>query len=262
MTSYVFDNADARAQARFDVLAAFDPASHFALTTAGLAPGWTCWEIGGGDGRVGHWMSDQVGPGGSVLVTDIDPRHIPTSDRPNLTVHQHDVVNDPLPAATFDLIHARLVLIHLPQRLAVLDRLITALKPGGRLVLEEFDLQHPLLPHTTTPEHRTTFTAVHAPLLHLYTTRDVSPTWARSLPELLIAKGLTNPQTHTTTHLLHGGTPQTTLHRVNTEQLTHPLIATGVTPKSLDAFYTLLDTPDFTIWSYPLVSALGTRPTW
>jgi trans-aconitate methyltransferase len=50
-------------------------------------------------------------------------------------------VTDPLPDAAFDLIHARLVLIHVPEREEVLARLVAALKPGGWMVEEEFDSQ-------------------------------------------------------------------------------------------------------------------------
>jgi trans-aconitate methyltransferase len=54
-------------------------------------------------------------------------------------VRLHNIVTDPLPEASFDLIHARLVLVHLPEREKVLARLMAALKPGGWLVDEEFD---------------------------------------------------------------------------------------------------------------------------
>ena len=49
-------------------------------------------------------------------------------------------MRDDLPDAHFHLIHARLVLIHLPERDAVLERLVTALRPGGWLVIEDFDV--------------------------------------------------------------------------------------------------------------------------
>ncbi len=49
-------------------------------------------------------------------------------------------MRDDLPTAQFDLIHARLVLIHIPAREAVLERLVTALRPGGWLVIEDFDV--------------------------------------------------------------------------------------------------------------------------
>ncbi|MCP2303116.1 class I SAM-dependent methyltransferase [Actinokineospora globicatena] len=259
MTHYVFDNADTRTKTRFAALAAFDPASHAALAAAGVAPGWTCWEVGGGDGSIGHWLSEQVGAGGSVLVTDIDPRWIPAPDRPDLTVRRHDVVTDELPGGTFDLIHARLVLIHLPDRQAVLDRLVSALKPGGRLVVEEFDLRHPLTPRTADPHHVATFDAVHAPLLGVFESREVGATWARSLPDAFIARGLQDVRVDTTTALWRGGSEEIELHRVNVEQLAEPLAAAGVSPRTLAAFYALLEDPAFAVWSYPLVSVTGTR---
>jgi trans-aconitate methyltransferase len=46
-----------------------------------------------------------------------------------------------LPEGGFDLIHARLVLNWLPERLSVLDKLVKALKPGGWLLIEDYDTQ-------------------------------------------------------------------------------------------------------------------------
>jgi hypothetical protein len=70
-------------------------------------------------GTVAGWLAGHTRPGGSVLATDISPRHLPA--RPDFSVR------------------ARLVLLHLPQRHTVLRRLLAALKPGGALLLEEFD---------------------------------------------------------------------------------------------------------------------------
>ncbi|HET9608026.1 MAG TPA: hypothetical protein VFP06_00375 [Acidimicrobiales bacterium] len=39
-----------------------------------------------------------------------------------------------------DLVHARLVLEHLPQRDAVVAKLVAALRPGGWLVIDDYDL--------------------------------------------------------------------------------------------------------------------------
>jgi SAM-dependent methyltransferase len=49
------------------------------------------------------------------------------------------MVADPLPAKDFDLVHARLVLCHLPEREQVLQRIMAALKPGGWIVIEDVD---------------------------------------------------------------------------------------------------------------------------
>jgi SAM-dependent methyltransferase len=140
-TPYLLDNAQTQAGRRMEVLASlYDATTQGALQKAGLTCGWHCLEVGGGGGTIARWMAQRVAPAGSVLCTDIDPRHIAASAQPNLRIERHDIVRDALPAACFDLIHVRLVLVHLPEREAVLERLVAALKPGGWLVVEEFDV--------------------------------------------------------------------------------------------------------------------------
>jgi SAM-dependent methyltransferase len=58
---------------------------------------------------------------------------------PCLELREHDITRDPLPDDHFDLVHARAVLQHLPERERVLDRLIATLKPGGWIVVEDSD---------------------------------------------------------------------------------------------------------------------------
>ncbi|MBE1583535.1 class I SAM-dependent methyltransferase [Nonomuraea angiospora] len=40
---------------------------------------------------------------------------------------------------TFDLVHARLVLVHVPDRARALATMVAALRPGGRLSVEDAD---------------------------------------------------------------------------------------------------------------------------
>ena len=58
-------------------------------------------------------------------------------DAPNIEVRHHDILCDPLPEGAFDLVHARLVVEHLGRR--SLQRAASAVRPGGLLVLEDFD---------------------------------------------------------------------------------------------------------------------------
>ena len=56
--------------------------------------------------------------------------------------HTHDLTAaEPVPGAPFDLVYARLLLFHLPQRAAVLERLWDAVAPGGHLVIQDYDLR-------------------------------------------------------------------------------------------------------------------------
>jgi ubiquinone/menaquinone biosynthesis C-methylase UbiE len=134
------DQAGTNAATRFAALSAlFDRGTSRQLEDRGVGPGWHCLEVGGGGGSVAGWLSERVGAAGRVVVTDIDTRFLETIRRPNLEVRRHDITRDLLPEGVFDLVHSRMVLIHLPERDEVLRRMAAALKPGGWLVCEEFD---------------------------------------------------------------------------------------------------------------------------
>ena len=137
---YVFDNAvTAETGMRFSGLeATFDPATIGVPDRCRRDRRMGVLEIGAGGGSIASWLAEQVGPTGSVLATDIDPRFIPASELAHLEVVRHDVTADAIPEARYDLIHARLVLSHLPQRGDVMVRLVQALRPGGWLVIEDF----------------------------------------------------------------------------------------------------------------------------
>lgn len=112
-----------------------DPKTFAVLADTGVTAGWRCLEIGAGAGTVSCWLGEQVGSAGEVVSTDVDLRfHGPVPA--NVSVREHDITRDEV-AGPFDLIHARAVLQHLPERDAVLDTLVAALAPGGWLVIED-----------------------------------------------------------------------------------------------------------------------------
>jgi SAM-dependent methyltransferase len=91
----------------------------------------------GGAGSIARWLSAAVGATGRVVVTDIDTRFLDELSGPDVTVVRHDITCDPLEREAFDLLHPRAVLEHVPGRTEVVERLVTALRPGGVLVLED-----------------------------------------------------------------------------------------------------------------------------
>ena len=117
----------------------FDGTTKRYLSRCGLRHGWQCLEAGAGGGSIAVWLSKRVGLTGQVIATDIDTRFLETKKLQNLRVWRHDITCDPLPSHAFDLVHTRMMLIHLSERDQVLKRLAAALKPGGWLVAEEFD---------------------------------------------------------------------------------------------------------------------------
>lgn len=128
------------ASTRFSALSAlFDAATERHLIDRGVGAGWQCLEVGGGGGSIAAWLGRRVGPSGRVTVTDVETQFLEAVLLRNVEVRRHDISRDSLPEQAFDLIHTRMVLIHLPARDEVLSRLRLALKPGGWLVCEEFD---------------------------------------------------------------------------------------------------------------------------
>ena len=47
----------------------------------GLAEGWHVLEVGAGGGSMARWLSEQVGPSGRVMATDIDLQRLLDSRR-------------------------------------------------------------------------------------------------------------------------------------------------------------------------------------
>jgi SAM-dependent methyltransferase len=262
MARYLFDNAAVQTAGRFSVLESrYDTASRRALERTGLGPGWRCLEVGGGGGSLGDWLGEQVGPEGAVTITDIEPARAASRPRAaNVRLLRHDITSDPLPGDGFDLVHARLVLLHLPERLRVLELLAGALRPGGWLVLEEFDCGWTPVLAAPGDSSVLLFERVHGSLMTLLEKAGAEPLWGRHVVRAMLRAGLTEVTATTYAEAWPGGGEGIGLHRANSEQVTHGLAELGVTADEVDAFLALLADPRFVVNSYPLISALGRRP--
>lgn len=263
MSNYIFDNAGQQAGQRFASLETLhDPWTIRHLEATGIGPGWQCWEIGGGGGSIAAWLGERCGPSGSVLVTDLDPRFLVENaalNHPPITIQRHDIVTDPMPAQRFDLIHARLVLIHLPAREQVLDRLVAALKPGGWLILDEYDatLIDRTYP-TTDAAAAALFQKMEAAQAQLMIGRGVDRAWGRKLYQRLKAHGLVNILSDGTVQVCEGGSAGTRLMRANYEQVRVEAVSAGlITDKEVDQMLALLDDPSFAISSIIMFTAWG-----
>lgn len=119
------------------------------LDHLGLGPGASCLDAGCGPGETMRAMAGRVGPTGRVLGIDTDAALVSTTHSmlreagyPQCTVRAHDLTAaGPVPGGPFDLVYARLLLFHLPSRVAVLRRLWDAVAPGGWLLIQDYDLE-------------------------------------------------------------------------------------------------------------------------
>ncbi|MFF3731058.1 class I SAM-dependent methyltransferase [Streptomyces sp. NPDC002476] len=256
---YAFDNATPHSTEQHRCLAAaYDPVTLPRLAATGVGPGWTCLEVGAGGGSVARWLAGRVGPGGCVLATDLDPRHI--SPAPHLEVRAHDIVRDPLPENRYDLVVARLVLQHIPERRAVLDRLVRALRPGGVLQIDEFDTSYepPLLaPDAESEQLYTAFLAAKSAALRA---AGGDPHWGRRVPAALREAGLVAIDIRPYVEVRHAGSASLQLQLHHTHHLRDRLLAQGMTDRQLDRIRELMTDPGFRAASSVLYSTQGRKP--
>jgi len=138
--SYVFDPAwDLETERLRTNEALWDEGTVERLDRLGVAPGWSCLEVGAGAGSTAAWLADRVGPTGRVVAADLELDRLGQLAERGVELLRYDLRSEDLPAARFDLVHARMLVQHLPDRAAAVARLAAALRPGGWLFLEDTD---------------------------------------------------------------------------------------------------------------------------
>ena len=171
MNTYVFDQGWQKERDRLSgIESLYDSYSTQRLADLGVSEGWHCLEVGFGAGGIALWLAGQVGSTGRVVAVDLDPRFLDGHGRANLDVRKHDILTHPLEEAAFDLAHARAVLEHIPDRQRALERMISAVRPGGWLVLEAIDfggvmaaaMAHYVDPPEHAPLYERTIRAIEA----------------------------------------------------------------------------------------------------
>jgi ubiquinone/menaquinone biosynthesis C-methylase UbiE len=260
-SAYPLDNAHDKADTRMHLLARmFDEPTHRALQRVGVGAGWHCLEVGGGGGSVAQWLAARVGASGSVLCTDINTRIIESqrAGTTNLEVKVHDIARDPLPANGFDLVHARLVLIHVLERERALARMVEALKPGGWLVIEDFDSAS-ILPDAAINRHETPLATSEA--VRAFLTRNQDGYFGRRLHGRFLELGLTEVYAEGRLLMFDRHNGGNDLMRVNFEQIGQDVIEAGLlTQAQLDADLALIETDRFAMPSPIMWSVSGRKP--
>lgn len=259
---YLLDNAAPETERRFASLETlYDPTTFDHLAATGVGAGWRCLEVGAGGGSITRWLARRVGPSGGVLATDIDPRWLDRGGASNIEVRRHSIAHEDLPEAAFDLVHARLVLIHVPERAAALRRMAAALRPGGWLVLEDFDVR--LLPYCLDVRGPGEELAnrVWDAFSTLLETRGADTSYGRKLPRLVREAGLVDVRAEARMAFAPGGSPGAELLHSNVDQVGDELLARGLaTAGDLAAYRELLRDPEFDLTLHLMVSVTGRRP--
>ena len=118
----------------------------FALSQTGLRPGQRALDVAGGTGDLALGMARQVGPGGLVLLTDINyemlrrgrDRVIDAGAAGTVQCALANAERLPFPDASFDCVTIGFGLRNVTDKPAALADMRRVLKPGGQLLVLEF----------------------------------------------------------------------------------------------------------------------------
>jgi SAM-dependent methyltransferase len=259
---YLLDNRRPEAGERFAALAElFDPWTFRHLDDLGLGEGWRCWEVGAGGVSVPNGLAERVGPGGRVLATDIDVSWTEPAAGGVLEVRRHDVTNDPPPAETFDLVHARLVLVHLEDRAAALRVMIDALRPGGWLVIEDAD---PSLQPLACPDERgpaeELANRLRTRIRTLLAERGADLAYGRTLHRLLRESDLEDVSAEA--YFPIGSPACVVLEAATIQHVRDQLLAAELaTPEEIETNLANLAGGDLHLMLAPMITAWGRKPT-
>ncbi len=257
---YLLDNQRTEAGERFDAVAAlFDPTTFRHLDGLGVGPGWRCWEAGAGGTSVVSWLAKKVGPTGKVVATDIDISRLTGAARPPVEVRVHDIGAEQPPAEGFDLVHARLVLVHVPERERALRSMVQALRPGGRLLLEDADpaLQPLPCPDEHGPEQQLANRLRHG-FRTLLADRGADLSYGRRLPRLLREAGLRGVEADA--HFPLTSPACAALESATVRQIRADLVAAGLaTDEDIDRHLANVASGGMDLATAPMISAWGRK---
>jgi len=219
VSRYLYQNLSSGELDRLHGLEAIeDPKTIECLEVLNPVDGMSCLEVGAGAGSVARWLADRVKPSGSVIATDTDVSFL---DATAYRVWEHNLRTDVLPAETFDLVHIRHVLIHIPERehASVLRKLYESLKSGGRILIEESDLLSWEVDSQAPSGLAQRFRAGVDRTLTCYRSRDMLVDLGARLEALLSSSGFVVRRSWRRWRSVMGGSPEAMYQRATALQL-------------------------------------------
>jgi ubiquinone/menaquinone biosynthesis C-methylase UbiE len=200
----------ARLQRQADELA---PDSAALLNRVGLRPGQSAIDLGCGPRGILDLLAHRVSPGGRVVGLDADPVHTAmaakfASDQAlgQVETVTADARRTGLPSGSFDLVHARALLVNVPHPAEVVAEMVRLAKPGGAVAVAEPDTEHAL---SYPPDPA--FDRICAIFRVAFSRNGADPEIGRRVPELFRNAGLADVMVESRTQMYPPGNSRRTL---------------------------------------------------
>ncbi|MGW7054781.1 class I SAM-dependent methyltransferase [Streptomyces sp. NPDC054887] len=234
---------------------AYDDVTFARLRELGVGPGWNCLDVGAGTGTIARRLLRGAGAA-RVLAVDRDVRFLTADPVPGLEVATLDITAPDFAPGLFDLVHARFVLMHLPDPETMISRLAALVAPGGVLVLSDaIDL-------TTAVEPPAPYTRVMRAMWEgLRATIGTDVSWVPRYPQLLRSAGLRSVAAEVYVPPLVPGSPISRFWADTWQRAREAMVATGLLDDGgLDEAVQGLATPDWAGLSPGMITVWGRHP--
>jgi SAM-dependent methyltransferase len=149
LNGYLMGRTDAEYERLRNQARVLEPLTRRVLQRVGLGEGMSCLDVGCGTGGVVRLMGELVGPSGRVTGVDLDGKlgaqalgSLLWAGGCRFVFVQGDAaVMTEVRGQPFHLVFARLLLIHAADPTALLRRMFSWIRPGGWLVIQDYDLR-------------------------------------------------------------------------------------------------------------------------
>jgi ubiquinone/menaquinone biosynthesis C-methylase UbiE len=254
----------ARLQRQAEELAADSAAL---LDRVGLRPGHSAIDLGCGPRGILDMLAERVAPAGRVVGLDSDPAHTAMAAEfaaarglSGVQIITADARSTGLPEGSFDVVHARTLLVNLAEPAQAAAEMIRLARPGGWVASAEPDTEHALCypPHPAFDRLRDIFTAA-------FRRNGADPWIGRRVPELFRQAGLDQVEVEARVQMYPPGNSRRTVRldlvRAMRPQVVQMGLATAAELDELDtAARPHLEDPQTVVMSGLLFLTWGRKP--
>ena len=235
-----------------------------------LKSGLRVVDVGCGPIEIMNLLSERVGSEGIVIGVEREPRFFEMARAElrrralsNVELVNADAMKTGLDKNSYDFVHERLVLINIPlaAQQAILEEMVSILKPGGTIAIEEFDF----VSFACDPDHPSWNVLFNAWCDAFHAACGGNLFIGRSLARLLRSAGVENVRLHAHTNLPQVGEYQRT-HLLSLIESMHDLMVRSgkFTAAELREHVTALaehlSNPKTTLIDRLVFQAWGTKP--